>query len=102
MAAKDPIARSRAASIASHSSWAVTANRSDRTAPARRASPLFIEYWRELKKQELPDSSPKDQLAAARNAHRAYTKRNALKALHTRQAKQAEQAKKKAGRVPAA
>lgn len=84
-----PEQRSRAARIAAHVQWAKTPHRGERTAAARRASPVSLDYWiarlrkeGKVREQDIP--------AAAENAHTAYMTQLALKAAAARSRKAAE------------
>lgn len=55
---------------AAHISWAYTAHRGERTAPARQASPGSREYWTEWARAQ--GVREEDVPAAAASAHRAY------------------------------
>ncbi|MGA5764512.1 hypothetical protein [Nonomuraea bangladeshensis] len=72
-----PERRSAAAKIAVHTSWARTADRSARTAPATAASPVSLAYWESrlraegvVREQDIPK--------AAANARSAEMRRRAL------------------------
>jgi hypothetical protein len=96
MAAADPARRKLASSIAADTSWARTANRSERTAPARRRTPVQFEYWLDKVRAEHPDLNPAQQRAMATNAWRAQQKSSSLAAAKAREAK------RDPGRRPAA
>lgn len=87
--AADPRRISAQRAIASDISWARTPNRSERTAPARAASPQSLDYW--LAKVRA-DGVVREQdiQAAARSAYRAHMRGMSLKAAETRR-KNAEQ-----------
>jgi hypothetical protein len=72
--------RSLRAQIASHESWARTADRSARTANARRG--LLAKFEREVD----PDGvlTPAERAKRAENARQAHYKRMALKSLQAR------------------
>lgn len=89
MAARDPKARSRAASIASNSYWAMVPNRTEARACARAKSPTSFEYWREWAKTQHPNATAADQLAAAKNAHSAHMRRMANASAKARAARKA-------------
>jgi len=75
-----PEQRSLRAKIASHESWARTADPSDRTAPARRA--FADKFQREVD----PDGvlSPDDRARRAEHARKAYYARLALASVRAR------------------
>lgn len=75
-----PAERVLRAKLASHASWANTpdAERAARTAPARRKSPVTIEYWLD----RYPDD-PK----AAESAHKAEMTRRSLSSARKRAAR---------------
>lgn len=69
--ATDPARISKVRSIAANKSWAMTANRSERTEAARKASPLSLDYWiADIRAKGVVREQ--DILAAAQNAHRAF------------------------------
>jgi len=72
--------RTLAARIAAHESWAKSANRSARTAPARAA--LLAKF----EAQVDPDGSlsPEERLSRAENARKAHFTRLALKSARSR------------------
>lgn len=82
--------RSLAARIAVNTSWARTPNRTERTAAARKATPVQFDYWLAKAQEDHPDASPAEQRAMAESAWRAQQQRNALKAAKARQAKRAQ------------
>ena len=84
--------RSLHASIAAHASWAQTASRRARTAPARRAMDERFERLVD------PDGvmTPADRAAAVENARQAHYRRMALRSA------QARRARKATGTAPAA
>lgn len=91
--ARDAATRRRlAAQIAVNTSWARTPNRAERTAPARKATPVQFDYWLAKAQQDHPDVSPAEQRAMAESAWRAQQQRNALKAAKARQAKRRQAA----------
>jgi hypothetical protein len=79
MAAKDPVARRRAASIAANTQWAQEPNRRERLANAHAKSPITFTYWRTWAAETHPDLSAADQIKAATNAHRAWQQQQAAK-----------------------
>jgi len=78
MAAADPKQRSANARIAADWSWAVTPDRSERTAAARAASPIHLAYWENLLRAEGRVREA-DIPAAAVNARRAWRAQNGKK-----------------------
>lgn len=74
---------STTASMLAHLSWAKTKNRSDRTAPARRA------LDEKLAQEVDPDGemSPADRVAAVANYRAAYYRRLAMASAAARRAK---------------
>lgn len=96
----DQAARRRrlAAQIAVNTSWARTTNRTERTAAARRATPIQFEYWLTKTRDEHPDASPDVQRQMAESAWRAQQQRNSLAAAKKRQARR-EQARRDQDRV---
>lgn len=76
--------RSRAANI----SWARTPDRTERTRPGHRASPLSYDYWLN-KVNEEGIVRPRDRAKAAENYWRAYQQMVSKKAAEARQAKAA-------------
>lgn len=66
-----PAERSTAARHAVTASWAYTPDRAERTAPARRRSPVSYEYWLD-KLTEEGRHRPEDLPKAAESAHKAY------------------------------
>lgn len=70
-----PEQRSLRARLASHCSWAGTEDRSARTAPARRKSPVSRAYWDE----QYPNDPQ-----AAESAHKAHMTRLALRSSQAR------------------
>ena len=85
MAANDPEARSRAASIAANTRWAFTDTVAG-TAAARAASPASLDYW---ERQVDPDHTlaPDDRAARARRLQTAHRKRLAAKSAKARAAR---------------
>jgi hypothetical protein len=86
MAARERSARHQ---IAADISWARTPNRTERTAPGHRASPLSLDYWIAKVRREGVVRE-EDIEAAARSAFRASQRARSLKAAETR-AKNAQQ-----------
>lgn len=84
-----PAERSSAARIAANTSWARTPDRSERTAPARAASPVTYGYWVNRLTEEGVIRE-KDIPAAAENAYRAYMAQLSKKAKAARAAKAAK------------
>lgn len=81
-----PAERSRAARIAVNSMWARVPDRTERLAKAHSNSPVSYGYW--LRKiQDEGVIRPKDQPAAAENAHKAYMAQLSLKAAKARSAR---------------
>lgn len=80
----DPARVSAVRSIAANRSWAATPNRSERTAAARAASPMSLDYWINKTKADGV-VRPQDRLAAAQNAYKAHMRGMALKAAEARQ-----------------
>ncbi|WP_344941367.1 hypothetical protein [Actinomadura miaoliensis] len=81
--------------MASNVSWARTPNRSERTAPARAASPVSYEYWLrrlaeegQVREEDLPK--------AAESAYRAYMAQMSRKAADARRKNAAARKKKRA------
>ena len=74
------IERSLIASIASHTSWAKTENRTARTAPARAA--MMARFEREVDPHRL--LTPQERAKRAENAKSAYYKGLALKSARAR------------------
>ncbi|MFI6813734.1 hypothetical protein ACIBG7_15040 [Nonomuraea sp. NPDC050328] len=81
--ASDSSRKSAQMSIASDISWARTANRSERTEPARRASPMHIDYW-VAKVRAEGVVREQDVQAAAESYYRAHMRRMSLKAADAR------------------
>ncbi|MEV7011585.1 hypothetical protein [Streptosporangium sp. NPDC051022] len=81
-----PEQKSRSARIAGNISWARTPNRTERTAPARRKSPVSRDYWIAHVRAEgvVPE---KDIVKAAENYHRAYMTQLSSRAAAARAAK---------------
>lgn len=71
-------------------SWARTADRSARTAPARAASPSDILYWLKKLGPEMDGASEETRIKAARNLQVAYFARLSLSAAQARRRKAAE------------
>lgn len=82
----DPLPENRAliARIGAFTSWANTADRSARTAPARAASPASLDYW-ERKVDPDGQLSPADRATRAEFARKAHFARLALKSAQARQ-----------------
>lgn len=80
MPSKDPIHRNLAASIAAHTSWANTPDRSARTAPARTA------FGDRFEREVDPDGAlpPAERARRAEHARKAYMLRLALKSAQAR------------------
>jgi hypothetical protein len=74
--------RSSAARIAAHQSWAVTPDRSARTAAARQG--LDAKFTREARERLGPDATDKDVAAAAASARKAYFARLSAAAVAAR------------------
>jgi hypothetical protein len=79
-----PSERMMRAKLAAHTSWANTADRSARTAPARRA------YMKRFERQVDPDNSlhPAERARRAEHAMRAHLTRAALKSAQARRQRQ--------------
>lgn len=71
-------ARSLASSIGAHESWARTADRSARTAPARRSGPQSLAWHLDRLHPSFQGRPETERLAAADSARRAYFARLAL------------------------
>jgi hypothetical protein len=85
-----PEQRVMRAKLASHTSWAEMPDperRAQRTAAARRKSPVSFEYWLDKVTAENPDLPPKALHRAAENAHRAEMTRRALLSSQSRASK---------------
>lgn len=82
---RSPAERSLIAAIAGHESWAKTADRPARTAPARRS------FNKRFEDQVDPDRvlAPAERAKRAENARKAYFQRLALKSAQTRRARKA-------------
>lgn len=92
--AADPRIVSAQRSIASDISWARTPNRSERTAPAYRASPVSLEFHLAKIRAEGRVREQDIEKAAA-SAHRAYMRGLSLRAAATRRAnKEAREAER--------
>lgn len=80
-----PTERTLRARLAAHASWANTADRSARTAPARRA------YMKRFERQVDPDGSldSAERARRAEHAMRAHMTRAALKSAQARRHKRA-------------
>lgn len=95
--------RSAAARIAVNTSWARTANRTERTAAGYKASPMSLDYHIAAVRAEGVLVHEQDILKAATNKHRAHQQQMSLRAAKSREAKQkAPKPKKKAPKKPAA
>lgn len=68
-------------------SWARTPVRSERTAPARAASPASLDYHLDRVPEEVTD--PEERLKAAVSARSAYYRRISMKGVAARRAKKA-------------
>ncbi|GGK59981.1 hypothetical protein Ppa06_26270 [Planomonospora parontospora subsp. parontospora] len=77
-------------SIAAHRSWAQTAVRSERTAAATAASPVYLDYWIKKIEAEGKVRGKAHIRAAAESARTAWRKQNALKSAESRRRKSAE------------
>ena len=85
MSALSPEQTSSRASLAAHESWARTADRAARTAPARAARwAKYLEHAREL---QGPDATLEAVERAAEHLYRADMARMSLKAAKARQAR---------------
>ena len=93
MAARDPKVRSRNASIAADVRWSMEPNPSEATAPARRASPVSLQYWITWAKTQHPNATHAQQIKAAQRRHRAFQKQVSAKAIEARRQRAAETAK---------
>lgn len=82
MAARDPEARSRSASIAANASWARTQNWTERTAAAHAASPTSYAYW--LNQVTEDGVREQDRAKAATKAHKDYMRQLSAKAAKAR------------------
>ncbi|MGW3352577.1 hypothetical protein ACWDA3_55590 [Nonomuraea rubra] len=79
----DPHRLTAVRQIAADISWARTPNRSERTAPGHRASPMSLDYWiADVRAKGIVREE--DVEAAARNAHRAWQRQNSLRAADAR------------------
>jgi hypothetical protein len=80
VAARSPEDRKLAASIAAHSSWALTADPAARTAPGRQA---FLDGF---ERQVDPDGTltPADRARRAEHARKAYFQKLALRSAQAR------------------
>jgi len=90
-----PAERASLARMAANVSWARTPNRSERTAPARAASPVSYEYWL----RRLADEGrvrAEDLPKAAESAHRAYMAQMSRKAAAARRKNAAARRKRAA------
>jgi len=73
--------------IAVNISWARTANRTERTEPARRRAPQHIDYWIERVRAEGIVTGEREIRRAAEAYYRAHMRRLSLKAAKARQVK---------------
>jgi hypothetical protein len=80
-------------SIGAHSSWAVTTDRPARTAKARKASPIELEWH--AQRLDPPPKTEAERLQRAESARKAYFARLAKRGAATR-TKQAEERKAQA------
>ena len=87
MAARDPEARIRSARLASDISWGQTPNWAERTAAARRRSPITFEGQLSRVREEFPDESAAQQRAIAEKRWRTQQQQNAVKAAAAKRAK---------------
>ncbi len=95
MVAKDPALRSQISLLANDTGWAKTPVRSERTAQARKASPVSYDYW--LAKTTADGIvCEADIPKAAENAHRAYMRQLSLKAAASRRKKRGAREQKSA------
>lgn len=95
MVAKDPALRSQISLVANDMGWAKTPIRAERTAQARKASPVSYDYW--LAKTTADGVvCAADIPKAAENAHRAYMRQLSLKAAAGRARKRAAREQKSA------
>ena len=83
-----PAERSARARLAAHASWAKTADRTARTAAAKKASPASVDYWL---KQVDPDGAmdPEARRLAAESAYKAHMAKMSFEGLKARRAKKA-------------
>lgn len=75
--------------MASDISWARTPNRTERTAPAHKASPASLEYW-VAKTREEGVVREEDIEKAAASAYRAHMRRVSMGGVAARARKKAE------------
>ncbi len=87
--------RSRAARKAVNASWSRTANWAERTAPARRNSPISYGYWLKQVTEE-GEVRPKDRAKVAEKRWREYQSELSAKAVAARRAKAAQKTRKPA------
>ena len=90
---KQPYTREQYATrarLASHTSWAQTADREQRTAAARKNSPQSLAYWLDRVPAEVTDADAR--LAAAKSAHKARMTALALASSRSRAAKRQQSA----------
>lgn len=76
--------RSTAGRIGAHIGWSRTADRAARLAPARRNSPVSIEWHLARLDPALDNASPAERMAAAESARKAYFARLAAKSADAR------------------
>lgn len=88
--AADPNRVSALRSIAAHISWARTADRSERTAPARGKSPTSLDYWIKHVRDEGIVAGEEEIRRAAEHYHRAHMRAMSLRAAAARTAKAAK------------
>lgn len=80
MTATDPRIVSMQRRAAAHISWAMTPHRAERTAPARRKSPMSLDYWIAKVRAERRITDEQTIRKTAESLHRAYMTRLSLKA----------------------
>jgi hypothetical protein len=85
MTASGNTGRSAAARLAAHESWARTADRAARPAPARAG--LDARFKREARERLGPQATPQQIAAAAGSARKAYFARLSLASITARQRK---------------
>lgn len=88
--AADPARLTQVRQIAADISWARTPNRTERTAPGHKASPLSLDYWI-AKVREEGVVREEDVEAAAVSERRAWQRGNSLKAADARRIKAEQQ-----------
>lgn len=76
--------RSVAGRIGAHVGWSRTADRVARLGPARRNSPVGIEWHLARLGPELDGAAPAERMAAAESARKAYYARLAAKSADAR------------------